>query len=121
MPNIYIGTDIVSVQRIQNALKRHPDRFQLKIYTHQEIDYCSSKANPEIHYSGRFAAKEAILKALYSSGHKDKLPFNAVDVRSGEDGEPLVTLPKNIKGNCKVSISHTSDFAVAFAIYTPKT
>jgi len=120
VPEIFIGTDIVSVQRIKKVLQRHGDRFQNKTYTITEIQYCQSKANPEIHYSGRFAAKEAIQKAIYSSGHKDIIPFNKIEIISGKDGEPLVQLLFPISGYCKVSISHTADTAIAFAHFIPE-
>ena len=120
MHETFIGTDIVSVHRINDVLKRHGERFKNKTYTLTEIDYCQSKANPEIHYSGRFAAKESIQKAIYSSGHKDIIPLNMIEIISGEDGEPIVQLLSAIPGQCKVSISHTADTAIAFALYNPE-
>lgn len=63
---IFIGTDILSVLRIREILdSHHKDRFNTHTFTKSEIDYCEGKANPSIHYAGRFAAKEAIKKPCY--------------------------------------------------------
>ncbi|MBT3300551.1 MAG: holo-ACP synthase [Candidatus Marinimicrobia bacterium] len=121
MSDIFIGTDIVSVQRIRDILGRHSERFKNKTFTSTEIKYCQSKANPAIHFSGRFSAKEAIQKAIYSSGYKTIIPLKKIEIISGNDGEPLVHLLFFIQGKCKVSISHTEDTAIAFALFNLET
>jgi holo-[acyl-carrier protein] synthase len=63
-PDIFIGTDIVDVSRIRQLIDDHPDRFIERTYTDKEQSYCAGKSDPSVHYSGRFAAKEAIKKAL---------------------------------------------------------
>ena len=75
MADIFIGTDLVEVVRIRSAIKKTGDRFLNRIYTKTEQDYCKSKANPEIHYAGRFAAKEALSKAL-GTGIRKNIKFN---------------------------------------------
>ena len=60
-----VGTDIIEVARIEKLIKEKGDKFLNKIYTQREIDYCESKGpNKYQHYAGRFAAKEAITKAI---------------------------------------------------------
>ena len=114
----FIGTDIVSVVRIQKIIQQHSQRFIKRTYTTIEIKYCDSKAAPAIHYAGRFAAKEAIKKALLSSGIVSNIDFAAIEILSIESGAPEVQLnhPPLDQITCKVSISHTDDTAIAFAI-----
>ncbi len=120
MANTFIGTDLVEVSRIQSAIKEIGKRFLNRIYTATEQNYCQSKAKPEIHFAGRFAAKEAIMKALKSSGINDPIAFSSIEIQSMDTGEPVVVLDSKYQGQCKVSISHTDSLAIAFAIYAPK-
>ena len=118
MFDYFIGTDIVSVVRIEKIIQQHSQRFIKRTYTPIEIKYCDSKAAPAIHYAGRFAAKEAIKKALLSSGIVSNIDFAAIEILSIESGAPEVQLnhPPLDQITCKVSISHTDDTAIAFAI-----
>ena len=120
MANTFIGTDLVEVSRIQSAIKEIGNRFLNRIYTSTEQNYCQSKANPEIHFAGRFAAKEAIMKALKSSGINDPIAFSSIEIQSSSTGEPIVNLAFEHDGICRVSISHTDSLAIAFAIYMVK-
>ena len=61
-----VGVDLIEIERIRRALERHGDGFRTRCFTAAEVDYCESKANPAQHYAGRFAAKEAVGKALGS-------------------------------------------------------
>ena len=116
MSELYIGTDIVDVQRIKASIDNYSARFLNKVFSQEEQEYCNSKSNPEIHYSGRFAAKEAIIKAIKSSGFDQVLSLKDIKVINHSDGSPFVELEFDYKGNLKVSISHTQTHAVAFAI-----
>ena len=118
MPDYFIGTDIVSVVRIKKIIQQHSQRFKERTYTPIEIKYCDSKAIPPIHYAGRFAAKEAIKKALLSSGIVPNIDFTVIEILSTESGAPEVQLnhPPLDQITCKVSISHTDDTAIAFAL-----
>ena len=118
MPDYFIGTDIVSVVRIKKIIQQHSQRFKERTYTPIEIKYCDSKAVPPIHYAGRFAAKEAIKKALLSSGIVSNIDIAAIEILSSESGAPEVQLNHSPLDQitCKVSISHTDDTAIAFAI-----
>ena len=120
MANLFIGTDLVEVSRIQSAIKESSERFLNRIYTPGEQKYCQSKASPGIHYAGRFAAKEAVMKALKSSGLNDPIAFSAIEIQSSSTGEPIVNLAFEHDGICRVSISHTNSLAIASAIYTIK-
>ena len=59
-----IGTDIIEIDRIQKVIDRHGERFLSKLFTEKERAYCHRYRDPIAHFAGRFAAKEAILKAL---------------------------------------------------------
>ncbi len=87
-----------------------------KIFTENEVSYCSSKANPFIHFAGRFAAKEAIKKCVLSSGAINSLDFKDIEVLSKSNGAPFVkTINKISYSELQVSISHENDYAIAMA------
>lgn len=116
--NVFIGTDVVSIQRIATLLKTYPQRFKQHIYTHREVSYCEAQATPSIHYAGRFAAKEAAKKALLSSEKYVNIPLREIEVVNRDTGAPQVNLRLSNSSNvvCKVSISHTTNIAIAFAV-----
>jgi holo-[acyl-carrier protein] synthase len=64
-----IGVDLIEIDRVRRALERYGDGFRARCFTAEERAYCDSKANPAQHYAGRFAAKEAVGKALGSGVH----------------------------------------------------
>ena len=117
MDKIFIGTDIVDINRISSIIKKKGNNFLNRIFTESERSYCDSNINPNIHYAGRFAAKEAVKKALLSSGILDPRPLISIEIARKRNGEPIVNTKLKQGWNCKVSISHTSDFAIAFSIY----
>jgi len=118
--NLSVGTDLVSVDRIQSILgSDHSRQFKQRIFTTAEQQYCESKSNPAIHYAGRFAAKEAIRKAWMSRGDAPPVPsFHRIEILSDETGAPRVSsLPESSRSRqVVVSISHTDDHAIATAI-----
>ena len=119
---IYIGTDIVEVNRIKDIIINNGDNFKNRIFDKNEVDYCLSQKNPYIHYAGRFSAKEAIKKALLSSTIIDKIALKKIVIVRSKIGVPEVLLPPEISilGIIKVSISHTENLASATAIFMLK-
>ncbi len=111
-----IGTDIVAVSRIKRLRKTYGSRFLNRVFTKGEIAYCESKEHPEIHFAGRFAAKEAIAKAVYQSGYNKVIPFSDIEILNDTEGRPQVSFLIHTSGNCLVSISHEQAMAIAFAI-----
>ena len=110
------GIDIVEIDRIANAMKRHGDRFLRRIFTKREIDYCLGKARPAENFAARFAAKEAVFKA---AGGEENLWFTQIEILRAERGRPFVRLlnTQNLKGEeFIVSISHSHNYASAVAI-----
>ncbi len=116
MSDLYIGTDIVDVERIKASIDNYSAKFVNKVFSLEEQEYCNSKSNPEIHYSGRFAAKEAIIKAIKSSGFDQSFRLKDIKIINHSDGSPHINLDFKYNGDIKVSISHTQTHAVAFAI-----
>jgi len=116
---IFIGTDIVSVPRIEEILiSDQGGRFKERVFSSREISYCDQKTNPAIHYAGRFAAKEAIKKSLLSSRLTTNIPMRAMEILPDDQGAPVVHLHLDNREEvcCRVSISHIDQTAIAFAI-----
>jgi len=119
VPDTFIGIDIVSIPRIKKTINSSQgDKFTQRIFTEDEISYCNNKVNSIIHFAGRFAAKEAITKAILSSEIIDSISMKSIEILSSKNRKPEVNLQLNskLKIQCKVSISHTDEYAIAFAI-----
>lgn len=120
---ILCGTDIIEVERIKKSIERSGQTFLNLIYTPAEIEYCESKKNAKYyHYAGRFAAKEAIYKAVSSLlDNKFDISWHNAQVINDENGNPRVEF-LNIKlskiKNIDISISHCKEYAVATVILT---
>ena len=115
---IFVGTDIVPIIRIENLIKEHGKRFLNHIYTKLEQNKCNAKKSPFIHYSGKFAAKEAVKKALLSSKSTKDITLVSIEIQNDDDGAPLVHIPQDgIKyKQLQISISHAGEYATATAI-----
>ncbi|MBM3705259.1 MAG: holo-[acyl-carrier-protein] synthase [Actinobacteria bacterium] len=128
MENLHIwgtGIDIIDVKRIINAAGRHPG-FLGRIFTENEIKYCSSKKNPGSRYislAQRFAAKEAVSKAL-GTGIGKNAGFREIEIINEAGGKPAVRLSGNAGlyasglkvRRIEISLSGLKDYAVAFAV-----
>ena len=110
-----IGSDIVEVSRIRRLREKYGQRFLKRVYTKGEIAYCESKEHPEVHLAGRFAAKEAIAKALYQGGRDTVIPFSDIEILNDAGGRPMVSFLSHISGTCLVTIAHEQTMAIAFA------
>ena len=115
---IFVGTDIVTISRIDKIIKEKGVRFLNHVFSNIEQDICNNKASPSIHYSGKFAAKEAVKKAILSSKSNLAITLKSIEIQNDEDGMPLVQLQGNTVDYkyVKVSISHVDDYATATAI-----
>ncbi len=130
MTRILHGIDIVPISKIRKILLARPE-FALEIFTDTEREYCFSRPNPYIHLAGRFAAKEACLKALgtgLAAGGIDGA-LHEIEIVSEKSGRPALHLSgwtekigrRKKVCECAVSISHSGDFAVASVILTAGT
>lgn len=115
---ISCGTDIIEISRIKESIEEMQDKFINKIYTKKEIDYCEGKKQVKYqHYAVRFAAKEALFKAL-SNLLEDKysISWQNAEILNNEDGRPYVNFIdiefSQIK-NIDISLSHCKEYAVA--------
>ena len=118
--DIKVGTDIIEVARIKESIEKLGDKFLSRVFTAREIVYCESKkATKYEHYAARFAAKEAIFKAI-SPLLEDKfsIAWTDVEVLNNEQGRPYVTFYKEELKNVNVdlSLSHIKDYAIAMAV-----
>ena len=100
-----IGTDIVNIARLKKSLGKNNDRFKNKIFTKNEIIYCESKKNPSSFYAKRFAAKEALSKALGSGITKD-VRFKSIEVFNNNQGKPSIKLKGNADRYLKKKIKN---------------
>ena len=71
--NLFIGTDIVEIERIKNSIDKYGLKFIEKIFTSREIKYCQNKENCYPHFAGRFAAKESVKKAILKLANNKSL------------------------------------------------
>ncbi len=115
---ILVGTDIVDVKRIGRLIG--DKRFVEKIFSGEEIRYCRPKKNAAQHFAVRFAAKEAVWKALGHVLNGKGIAHREICVRRTASGQPTVKFSsrlKNYENKISLSLSHTKDHAVAVAIY----
>lgn len=118
---IGIGTDIVEIKRIEKALSRNPN-FIYKLFCKNEIEYLKSRNMRPEFVAGKFAAKEAVAKAM-GTGFRG-FDFNEIEIDKNVLGKPIVILRGKAKkmdkkwGNYKIhlSISHSKENAIAYAI-----
>ena len=109
-----IGTDIVKIDRIKSLYK--DSKFLNKIFSYLEVEYCNSHKDPYIHLSGKYAAKEAVKKALLSSKIVKTISLSDIEVLNNKDRSPYIKLVNVNNVKCNVSISHDGDYAIAFVI-----
>jgi len=118
---IRCGTDIIEIERIKESIETLGERFLHKVFTPSEIQYCESKKTQKYqHYAARFAAKEAVYKAI-SESLEDKFSLTWCDyeVLNDENGKPSVKISKldlSEIENIDLSISHCKQYAMATAV-----
>lgn len=118
-----IGIDAVKIERFKKAVSKNGENFLKRIFTEKELEYCTSKAAWAVHMSGKFAAKEAVKKAL-PNGIDIGLNWFDIEILNGKDGKPYAVLHGRAEKVAKkfhisqvlVSISHTRELAVSNAI-----
>jgi len=118
-----IGLDLVKIDRVRAIAERWQARFLDRLYTDAERRDCMKKASPYASLAGRFAAKEAVLKAL-GTGWSDGISWRDIQVLTDRAGRPRATVSGRVKTLMKragvtdihVSLSHDTDYAVAEAV-----
>ncbi len=115
---ILCGTDIIEIDRIRKSIEKNGDKFLNSVYTAKEIEYCEGRKNAKYnHYAGRFAAKEAIYKAISQLlPEKFGISWKDVQVVNDENGNPKIeflNITFNQIKSTDISISHCQEYAVA--------
>lgn len=118
-----IGTDAVEIERFKKVVEKRGKDFLKKIFTKRELEYTGSKKAVYMHMAGRFAAKEAIKKAL-PVNIQTGLNWSDIEILNGENGKPYALLhgkAKELMAKYKlsqvfVSISHTETIATSNAL-----
>jgi holo-[acyl-carrier protein] synthase len=122
-----IGTDLCDIDRIAGAIERRGQKFLDRMFTPAEHAAAQRRPEPDPFYAGRFAAKEACVKAL-GSGITEQVRWTDIEVFASPSGQPVVTLsggalrrlrrligPKR-SGTIHISISHEQELACAFVV-----
>ncbi|MCI0493176.1 MAG: holo-ACP synthase [Planctomycetes bacterium] len=118
-----IGTDIVECLRIAQMIERHGELFITRVYTDDEIHYCSARKAATQHFAGRWAAKEAVLKAL-GTGWRRGIGWRDIEICNDRSGAPSIILRGGARDvmeqagiqKIHITISHCRSHAVATAI-----
>ena len=118
-----IGTDIIEVDRIGQMIDKHDDLFLRRVFTPLEIEYCGGRKSAMQHYAGRWAAKEAALKAL-GTGWSRGIKWTDMEVANLMGGKPELKIHGVASeiatemgiGEMQISISHCRSYAVAYVI-----
>jgi holo-[acyl-carrier protein] synthase len=124
-----IGIDIIEIDRVQTSIEKYGDHFLNKIYTPSELEYCLNKTNKYQHLAARFAAKEAVYKALTSETDEPGNEYSSatigwhdIEIFNEPNGLPRVKIFGKIKillngeRSLKISISHSRDYVTCVAI-----
>ncbi|EKE20464.1 MAG: holo-[acyl-carrier-protein] synthase [uncultured bacterium] len=115
-----IGTDIIEIERLRNSYLRKGQAFIDKLFTDDEKKYCLKYKDPIPHFAARFAAKEAVVKAL-GIGFGKEISFLDIEIVNESNGKPIVIVSENAKKNFNytnilISISHSEKYATAFCL-----
>jgi holo-[acyl-carrier protein] synthase len=120
---IGVGVDMIEIARIEEAMRKFPDRFERKMFTDTERDYCRRMPVAARHFAARFAAKEAFLKAL-GTGKSQGIGWRDVGIVNLPSGQPTLALSGKAAeraaqlgaARLHVSLTHTHDHAVAVVV-----
>jgi holo-[acyl-carrier protein] synthase len=116
-----IGIDLVKIERMKEAIDKWGEKFLERIFTKDEISYCYERKEPYLSLAVRFAAKEALIKAI---GSKVFIPLTEIEIVNNENGTPSLKVKgkleeffkeKSIK-RCHLSLSHEREFGIACVV-----
>lgn len=120
MTLVGIGNDIVEIERVATLVEKHGTRFLSRLFTEKELKYCLSHRFPSIRLAGRFAAKEAIVKAMGTGFRKD-VTWLDIEILNDSQGKPVVYFSSRLvekmgQIDCMLSISHCREYATSVAL-----
>ncbi len=113
-----IGIDIIEVSRIKGMMEKYGDKFFKRILTDNEINYCKSFPNSELHFAGRFASKEAYSKSIGTGISKD-FGWKDIEILNDSRGKPFINHTKETAYShlhFEISISHTKEYGCAVVV-----
>ncbi len=114
-----VGVDIVDIRRIRRSYEKYGEKFLQRVLTENEISYCRKKKDMMPSVAARFAAKEAVSKAI-GSGISRGFSWKSVEVVNEEHGKPSLKVLNEAFGvsseKFRLSLSHSGDYAVAFVL-----
>ena len=119
------GIDIIEVNRIEEIIEKDGEKFLSRVFTAKEIEYCENKKAQKFQsYAARFAAKEAVLKAISGNiENKYNIEWKDIEILNGKDGRPYVSFSEKLQAkgfqnsNVDVSLSHIKESTVASAVF----
>ena len=116
-----IGVDIIKIERMKEVIEKWGDKFLERVFTRNEISYCYKKRIPYLSLSVRFAAKEALIKAI---GSEISVAFTDIEIINADTGKPVLRISgklqdffniKQIKA-AHLSLSHEHEYGVACVV-----
>jgi holo-[acyl-carrier protein] synthase len=116
-----LGCDIIEIGRIRNSIKQHDQHFLDRMFTLAEQNYCNKYRDPAPHFAARFAAKEAVVKAL-GTGISHLISWLDIEILNDERGKPHVILSPKAQNNfnlpqLQLTMSHCKEYAMAVVIW----
>jgi len=115
-----LGVDILEIARFERSIERSGERLLDRVFTPAEIQYCRAKHHPPQHLAARFAAKEAVSKAM-TTGWAGEFRWKDVEIKNDPAGQPIVTLHGRVRellagSRILLSISHSDTHVAAVAV-----
>jgi holo-[acyl-carrier protein] synthase len=119
-----IGVDVVDVKRMKTVLEKQGEYFLNKVFSDMEVTYCRTRKKPYIHFAARFAAKEAVAKAM-RTGWSGAFHWRDIEVVNDQSGAPHILLSRDVaealkQCNIHLSLSHSDNTVVAFVVLESK-
>jgi holo-[acyl-carrier protein] synthase len=119
-----VGVDVVDVPRMKEVLEQQGEHFLKKVFSDMEVTYCKTRKRPYIHFAARFAAKEAVAKAM-RTGWSGAFHWRGIEVVNDQTGAPHILLTgETAKAlehcNLHLSLSHTDNTVVALIVLESK-
>lgn len=110
LDKIGIGVDLIKIKKFEDMQFEKNSDFYKNMFRQSEIEYCLKFSNPYEHFSGKFAIKEAVIKAIGKN-----IPLLSI-ITDHKDSQPIVKIEHYSEYNFKVTVSHEEDFAMAVVI-----
>ena len=113
-----VGIDVIEIRRMEQSLARFGTRFRRRVFTEEECRYCDGRAEPPVHFAARFAAKEAMMKAL-GTGWGNGVDWKQIQVISHSGRPPLLAVSgraADLCGSMRIHLSLTHSRLIAAAV-----